>query len=57
MGCDEAFGAPPLKRAIQRYVLDAISMEILEGRIRDGQKVKAHLNDAGDGLTFESVEG
>ena len=57
VGCDEAFGARPLKRAIQRYVLDAISMEILEGRIRDGQKVKAHLNDAGDGLTFESVEG
>lgn len=53
VGCDEAFGARPLKRAIQRYLLDTLSLEILEGKIKPGEKVKVKVNEAGEGLTFE----
>ena len=31
-GYDPVYGARPLKRAIQRRILDPLSLEILEGR-------------------------
>ena len=43
-GYDPAYGARPLKRVIQRKVLDALATEILEGRISDGDHV---VGDAG----------
>ncbi len=43
-GFDPSFGARPLKRAIQRKVLDALAGEILEGRVPRGRKV---IVDAG----------
>src|SRR5712675_55109 len=39
-GYDPVYGARPLKRAIQKYILDPLSMEILEGKIREGQRIK-----------------
>jgi ATP-dependent Clp protease ATP-binding subunit ClpB len=39
VGYDPAFGARPLKRAIQSELQDPLSMAILEGRIRDGGTV------------------
>jgi ATP-dependent Clp protease ATP-binding subunit ClpB len=36
---DPAFGARPLKRALQRYLLDEIAMGILDGKIQEGQAV------------------
>ena len=38
-GYDPVYGARPLKRAIQRLVLDPLAMEILSGNIREGQHV------------------
>jgi ATP-dependent Clp protease ATP-binding subunit ClpB len=40
-GYDPAFGARPLKRAIQRLLQDPLSMSILEGEFKDGDTVKA----------------
>jgi ATP-dependent Clp protease ATP-binding subunit ClpB len=40
-GFDPTYGARPLKRAIQRMVLDPLAMEILEGRVTDGAHVVA----------------
>jgi ATP-dependent Clp protease ATP-binding subunit ClpB len=39
-GYDPVYGARPLKRAIQKYILDPLSMDILEGKVREGQRVK-----------------
>ncbi|MEP6809315.1 MAG: AAA family ATPase, partial [Chthoniobacterales bacterium] len=51
-GHDPAYGARPLKRAIQREILDPLSMDILEGKFREGQTIRV---DARDGaLTFEA---
>jgi ATP-dependent Clp protease ATP-binding subunit ClpB len=51
-GYDPVYGARPLRRTIQREILDPLSIEILEGNIREGQTV--HI-DARDGhLSFRA---
>ncbi|MDP2862751.1 MAG: ATP-dependent chaperone ClpB [Desulfobacterales bacterium] len=49
-GYDPVYGARPLKRAIQRYIENPLSMEILKGAIRDGGSVKADVK--GDKIVF-----
>ena len=49
-GWDPAYGARPLKRAIQRAVQDPLAEMILAGRIHDGEVVAVSAGDAG--LTF-----
>jgi ATP-dependent Clp protease ATP-binding subunit ClpB len=44
-GYDPVYGARPLKRAIQRYIENPLSMEILKGGIRDGGSVKADVKE------------
>ena len=49
-GYDPAYGARPLKRAIQRSILDPLAMRVLEGEFREGDHVQV---DAGaKGLQF-----
>ena len=45
-GYDPVYGARPLKRAIQRDILDPLSMAILEGRYPEGSTI---LVDAENG--------
>jgi len=40
-GYDPVFGARPLKRVIQRKLLDALSLELLTGRIKEGDRLTA----------------
>jgi ATP-dependent Clp protease ATP-binding subunit ClpC len=51
-GYDENFGARPLRRAIQKYLEDPLSEEILKGGIKDGTKVKVKHKKGTDELTF-----
>lgn len=44
LGFDIQYGARPLKRAIQKYIVDPLSMKILEGEFSSGDKVLAHLD-------------
>ncbi|MBL9154382.1 MAG: ATP-dependent chaperone ClpB [Verrucomicrobiales bacterium] len=53
-GFDPAYGARPLKRVIQRRVLDPLSLELLEGHFVDGDTVIA---DAGPDLGFVFRKG
>jgi len=43
-GFDPAFGARPLKRAIQQKVLDPLALELLEGRIKAGDVVRVEVD-------------
>jgi ATP-dependent Clp protease ATP-binding subunit ClpB len=53
-GWDPAYGARPLKRAIQRLVENPLALELLEGRFAEGDTVRV---GAADGeLAFERVE-
>ena len=51
-GYDPAYGARPLKRVIQQRILDPLSMEILDGKIHEGQTIKADVS--GGELTFKT---
>ncbi len=44
-GFDPVYGARPLRRAVVRLVEDAVSTEILEGRIHAGDSVCAHAEE------------
>ena len=44
-GYDPVFGARPLKRAIQRYIQDPLAVEILEGRVKEGDRIIADIQD------------
>lgn len=43
-GRDPAFGARPLKRAMQRYLLDEIAMALLDGKINEGQTIAVDVD-------------
>ncbi len=38
-GYDTTFGARPIKRLIQNMILDELALDIIEGKIKDGDKV------------------
>jgi ATP-dependent Clp protease ATP-binding subunit ClpB len=52
-GWDPVYGARPLKRAIQRAILDPLAMQVLQGRFADGDTVLVDLD--GDKLDFSSA--
>lgn len=52
-GFDLAFGARPLKRAIQKYLTDPLSEAILAGRFKDGDKIEADAK--GEGIEFRGT--
>jgi ATP-dependent Clp protease ATP-binding subunit ClpB len=53
-GYDPAFGARPLKRAIQKLLADPLALRILEGDVQAGDHVVADVNRDG-ALTFQAV--
>ena len=52
VGYDPAFGARPLKRAIQRHIQDKLAMSILEGKFEEGDRIKIDASAEGKELTF-----
>ncbi len=50
-GYDPVYGARPLKRAIQRYLENPLSLELLKGKILPGAKVVARAD--GEALAFD----
>jgi ATP-dependent Clp protease ATP-binding subunit ClpB len=49
-GYDPVYGARPLKRTIQRRLLDPLALKVLEGAFGEGDTV--HVDSGPDGLTF-----
>ncbi len=50
-GYDPAYGARPLKRAVQKYVQDPLAEQILQGNFPDGSTIKAFSGS--DRLNFK----
>jgi ATP-dependent Clp protease ATP-binding subunit ClpB len=44
-GYDPVFGARPLKRAIQKLVLDPLSLDMLDGKFKDGDIIVGRVAD------------
>jgi len=45
VGYDPAYGARPLKRAIQREIETPLARKIVAGEVRDGQKLRIGVRD------------
>ncbi|PRY27338.1 ATP-dependent Clp protease ATP-binding subunit ClpB [Spirosoma oryzae] len=54
-GFDPVFGARPLKRVLQRRVLNELSKAILSGEVRKDSVVLMELNDAGE-IAFTNLD-
>jgi ATP-dependent Clp protease ATP-binding subunit ClpC len=52
-GFDKQFGARPLKRAIQKYVEDALAEEIITSKIHDGDQIFMDLDEANQELVIQ----
>jgi ATP-dependent Clp protease ATP-binding subunit ClpB len=55
-GYDPAFGARPLKRALQREVVDPLAMRLLEGKFKSGDMVFVNMRDGKLELAAEPEE-
>ena len=55
-GYDPAFGARPLKRAVQRMLQNPLALAILEGKFREGDTILATVG-AGGRVAFERAGG
>src|SRR5262249_24619822 len=53
-GYDPMYGARPLKRTLQRRVLDPLAMRVLQGDFHEGDRIMVDVDD--NGLVFEKVE-
>jgi ATP-dependent Clp protease ATP-binding subunit ClpB len=53
-GYDPTYGARPLKRTIQRRVLDPLAMRVLQGEFTEGDTVR--IDASGGELTFAKSE-
>ncbi|TDG36826.1 ATP-dependent Clp protease ATP-binding subunit [Pedobacter changchengzhani] len=56
-GFDTAFGARPLKRAIQKYLEDPIAEEILKGELTEGDVLEIDYDKEADLISVNHVKG
>jgi len=54
-GSDAAYGARPLKRALQRMVQDPLAIKILNGEIEHGAHVKIDVDRNTNELRFDAM--
>ncbi|MBI3320590.1 MAG: AAA family ATPase, partial [Candidatus Omnitrophica bacterium] len=52
VGYDPVYGARPLKRAVQKYVIDPLAKRLIDGSLSSGASVKVDVNGA-DGLSVQ----
>jgi ATP-dependent Clp protease ATP-binding subunit ClpC len=56
-GFDKKYGARPLKRAIQKYIEDALSEEIVNSKLSEGDTITMELDEKEDKLTIHIKKG
>ena len=55
-GYDPAFGARPLRRAIQKHVESPLSVELLSGKFKDGRTVLVDVDEEKNKIIFQTSE-
>ena len=53
-GFDPSYGARPLRRAIQRLLVDVLAQRILAGEFSEGDTVV--VDGSSEGLTFQAAQ-
>jgi ATP-dependent Clp protease ATP-binding subunit ClpB len=54
-GYDPAYGARPLRRTIQRMIQDPLALQILEGKILPGQRIRVDRDATGEKMQFTVI--
>jgi len=54
-GYDPHYGARPLKRTIQRYIQDPLALQVLEDKYKEGDKLKADLDEKNEQIIFKKM--
>jgi ATP-dependent Clp protease ATP-binding subunit ClpB len=54
-GYDSAYGARPLRRTIQRLIQDPLALQILEGKVLPGDRVRVDRDGQKEAMQFERV--
>jgi ATP-dependent Clp protease ATP-binding subunit ClpB len=55
-GYDPAYGARPLKRALQRRIQDPLALMLLEGKFQTGDLIQVDLSLSGDSLAIKKKD-
>src|SRR6202521_559910 len=55
-GYDPAYGARPLRRTIQRLIQDPLALQILEGKVLPGQRIRVDRDPTGEKMQFTVVK-
>ncbi|MFC1800112.1 hypothetical protein ACFL2Z_04290, partial [Candidatus Eisenbacteria bacterium] len=53
---DPAFGARPLRRAIEKQVQNPLALKVLEGEFSEGDTIEVDLDPKVGGLTFRKAD-
>mgnify|MGYP006436986283 CR=1 FL=1 len=56
-GFDKKYGARPLKRAIQKYIEDALAEEIVNSKLYEGDTINMDLNEKENKLIIKIEKG
>ena len=56
VGYDPAYGARPIRRAVQQYIEDPLSEEFLKGSFPEGSVIEVRKDEQQERLTFLKVE-
>ena len=56
-GFDKKYGARPLKRAIQKYIEDALAEEIVNSKLTEGDTISMDLDEKKNELTIKIKKG
>jgi ATP-dependent Clp protease ATP-binding subunit ClpC len=55
-GYDPAFGARPLRRAIQKHVESPLSVELLSGKFKDGATITVDVDEEKNKIVFQTSQ-
>ena len=56
-GFDKKYGARPLKRAIQKYIEDALAEEIVNSKLDEGDTISMNLDEKSNKLIIKIKKG
>ena len=56
-GYDPAFGARPLRRALQKFLESPLSIELLGSKFSQGRTVIVNVNEEKEALEFKEKDG
>jgi ATP-dependent Clp protease ATP-binding subunit ClpA len=54
-GYDPQYGARPMRRAIQRLILDPLALKLLNGDFQDGDTIEVDADPAANQLRFQKL--